>query len=115
MNTDKHFGESLKKYMTDKGLKANALADKIGISQAGFSEYYKSEYPRPSTRNKILEALGITEDELFGVKKAVVEEMIPKRLYDEQERKMNMLNEKLIAYIEKDNHELRAERQRVNP
>lgn len=75
MNLNKHFGECLKKYIKDKGLKANVIASKIGISTSGFSDYYKAEYPRPETQQKILNALNITLEELYAQTNELAEPM----------------------------------------
>lgn len=70
----KHFGQQLKMYLEFKGIPATWLAKKLNISPSGVDGYYLAREPRYETREKILNGLGITEDDLYNFGNEVQEE-----------------------------------------
>lgn len=110
MIINKHFGKALSNYIDNRGLAVHKQAEKIGVSYQGYIKYYESENPRPITKNKILNGLGITEEELFGIEKVEENnEVIElKRINQELQFKLNVVYEELIQYKNKQNAELQA-------
>lgn len=81
MNLNKHFGIALKKFVENNNLNAAGIAEDMGLTAPGFYAYYKSKNPYDKTKYKILDALGITEEQLFESNNEVkecVEEYIVK-------------------------------------
>lgn len=73
MNLNRHFGNALKKYIEEKGINASAIAEKLGMTAPGFYAYYKSKNPYDETKMKILNSLGIAEEQLFEITNEVLE------------------------------------------
>ena len=105
MNLNNHFGKTLKNYIENNKLNAAGYAEKMGITAAGFYAFYKSKNPYDETKRKILNALGITEEELFGIEERKVESDLEIR-YSELEKKLMQANEELLAYKRKEIKEL---------
>lgn len=61
----KHFGKALKSYIEEKGIAKAWLAKRLGISNQSIHAAFKAEIARPETLVKYLDALGITEEELY--------------------------------------------------
>lgn len=122
MNINNHFGQSLKAYLEAKGLKGTWLAKKLGKSSSAIYEYYKFKNPRPETEQIILEALGITLNELLSYPKTnIVEEKVvdykPRVTYKTKqeldfEKKEREWQEKENAYLKKIN-ELQEEKIKI--
>ena len=72
MNTDKHFGKALSKYLLDKGISKAWLAKALHISQTSVYDALEVEQPRRHTLKKYLAILNITEEELYGVNDSIV-------------------------------------------
>ena len=115
MDINKKDGNYLREYLVRKGMTSKYVAGRLNISTAAFSKYLNSQQFRPDTLESLLKALEITKDQLFGIQEPNKEEYVPKQLYEEQQLKINMLNEQLMAYIAKENMELKAERKGVTP
>jgi transcriptional regulator with XRE-family HTH domain len=62
----KHFGEQLRAYLKAKGIESSWLARTLGITPAGVDAYFSSQEPRIKTREKILSALEITEEDFYN-------------------------------------------------
>lgn len=74
MKENEHFGQQLKFYLNTKGIKADWLAKQLGVTSPTINEYFRSQEPRRVTREKILNGLGITEDDLYNFDNEVQEE-----------------------------------------
>ena len=66
MNLNYHFGAALKKYLKKHGISQVFLAKKIDVEPPTISNYIKTKHPQQETVNNILNALEITEEELFA-------------------------------------------------
>lgn len=98
MSINKHFGEYLHRYIETKGINAGKIAKKLNLTYNGFTFYYKSKNPRPETQEKILNALGISLEELFSEKKEMNEEEDYKAKYEAELKKNIELKDLLIKY-----------------
>lgn len=70
MNTNKHFGKALSKYLLNKGISKSWLAKTMNISQTSVYDALKVEQPRQDTLRKYLTILNITEEELYDIKES---------------------------------------------
>ena len=62
-------GENIIKYRKLKGMSQKHLAEVLNMSQQGLLKIEKGQVnPRSDTIEKIIEVLGITPNQLFGVK-----------------------------------------------
>lgn len=80
MNTNKHFGKALSKYLSSKGISKSWLAKTMNISQTSIYDAFKVEQPRQDTLRKYLAVLNITEEELYDIKESkpiMVKEEVP--------------------------------------
>ncbi|MEA5459140.1 helix-turn-helix transcriptional regulator [Arcicella sp. LKC2W] len=96
MNINKHFGQALKKYIEEKGIAINKQAEKLGVSYQGYLKYFESENPRLSTKQKILNSLGITEALLLG--DLGHDEMVSRKDYEKLLVEKNQLLEEVAQY-----------------
>lgn len=65
MNLNYHFGAALKKYLKKHGITQVFLANKLEVEPPTISNYIKTKHPQEDTVKNILNALEITEEELF--------------------------------------------------
>lgn len=127
MNLNKHQGQLLRSYLSERGIASKFVAEKLNISTAAFSKYLKSEQFRPDTLQSLLSVLNVSEEELLGA--GGVEESAGKYetgksldgmvvMSQDDYRKMLEreleLERRLSKYIERENEELRLERNRAN-
>jgi len=94
MNLNRHFGEALKKYIEDRGIAINKMADRIGVTYQAYVDYFNSKNPRDVTKTKILEGLGVTIEELFEEKV----EVVPLKEYQKLLEEKNQLLEEVAQY-----------------
>ena len=63
-----NIGENIVRYRKSKGILQKYIADKTGISQQGLHKIEKGQVsPRADTLVKVIDVLGITPNQLFGV------------------------------------------------
>ena len=108
------FGKNLKRLRILKGLTLKDLSLKIGVKFQSVGKWEDgTTMPNGKRLTMIAEILGVSINELHYEFHNVKD---PKdKLIEEQQQKIFMLNEQLMAYIAKENQELKAEREGVTP
>ncbi len=64
-----NFNTELKRIRKSKGFTQEQLAEKVGVSAQAVSKWEMNSYPDPQLLPRIAEILGVTIDELYGIRK----------------------------------------------
>ena len=96
MNINKHFGKALKSYLENRGTNKSWLAREMNVKPQSITSIFNVESPRQDTKRNVLNALKITEEELFLEEEN--RDMVPRKDYQKLLEENNKLLEEVALY-----------------
>ena len=103
---DNHIGLKIKELCKQKGLSGAELARRLGIKPQAVQTFFNTKNPRTDTLEKVLEAIGISKEEFWGI--AVPTPKIEEETVTIKKAEYTAMLEQLVKYQQKELEDQKA-------